>query len=332
MSGYIVRRLLSAFLVIVLSSMIVFALFFLGPSNPAAPICDGGGGRCTSERLELIEDQLGLNDSVVNQYGLFVKGIFVGREIDMGAVYDCSAPCLGVSYGSRGEVTDELLERLPATLAIAVGGSVIYLIVGITIGVVAAKYRGTNTDRGLVGSALLISSVPYYIFALIVWLVFELQLGWFQSGYFSPFEEGPGKFVSGMALPWLVVGLTFSASYARFTRGSMVETINEDYMRTATAKGLGANTVLFRHGLRAAIVPVVTIFGLDFAALLGGTIFTEQIFRIEGIGRWALDAVQSPQDFAVINATVLFAATMVVLANLIVDIVYGFLDPRVKVG
>lgn len=323
---------MSAFLVITLSSMIVFALFFLGPSNPAGPICDGGGGRCTSERLELIEDQLGLNDSVVNQYGVFVKGIFVGREVDMGVVYQCEAPCLGISYGSRGQVTDELLDRLPATLSIAVGGSIIYLAVGITIGVIAAKYRGTNTDRGVVGGALIISSVPYYIFALIVWLFFELQLGLFQSGYFSPFEEGPLKFITGMMLPWLVIGLTSAAAYARFTRGAMVETINEDFMRTATAKGLGSNTVLVRHGLRAAIVPVVTIFGLDFAALLGGTIFTEQIFRIDGIGRWALDAVQSPQDFAVINATVLFAATMVVLANLIVDIVYGFLDPRVKVG
>src|SRR5262249_19455110 len=138
--------------------------------------------------------------------------------------------------------------------------------------------------------------------------------------------------VTYMMLPWLVIGLTNCTSYARFTRGQMVETINEDYVRTATAKGVRTNKVLFKHSLRAAIVPVITIFGIDFATLLGGAIFTEQIFGIDGIGHWGLQALSTPIDLNVVSTTVLVAAVMIVIANLLVDVLYGFLDPRVSVA
>ncbi|HSE08210.1 MAG TPA: ABC transporter permease [Nocardioidaceae bacterium] len=331
MAGFIARRLVSSFLVIVLTSMFVFALFFLGPSNPAGPVCEAQG-KCTAERLEMIEEQMGLNDNVVTQYGEFAKGFFVDRTITVGSEYQCEAPCLGISYGTRTEVTDELVKKYPATLSIAVGGAAIYLTLGVTLGVLAARFRGTTTDRLLVGSSLVVSSIPYYLFALLAWIFLTLQWSIFPATGYTPLTENPAAWAAGLLLPWLVIGVTSSTQYARFTRGSMVETLGEDYIRTATAKGVKSRTVVFRHGLRAAIVPIVTIFGLDFAALLAGTIFTEQIFGINGIGWWALDSLRAPQDFPVILATVLVSAVLVVIANLIVDIVYSFLDPRVRMS
>ena len=168
--------------------------------------------------------------------------------------------------------------------------------------------------------------------ALLAWIYLSLQLQIFPNTGYYPITENPVKTVSYMMLPWLVIGLTNCTSYARFTRGQMVETLSEDYMRTAQAKGVKTNKVLFKHALRAAIVPVVTIFGIDFATLLAGTIFTEQIFGIDGIGHWGLQALGTPIDINVISATVLVAACLIVVANLLVDILYSFLDPRVSVG
>jgi peptide/nickel transport system permease protein len=328
MAVFIVRRLVSAFLVVVLTSMAVFALFFLGPSNPARPVCEAQG-RCTPEALAAIEQQMGLDQGVVTAYGAYVRGLFVDRTITMGSEYTCEAPCLGISYGTREEVSKELAEKFPATLSVALGGAAIYLGLGVTLGVLAARWRGSPADRLLVGSSLVVSSVPYYLFALLAWIFLTLQWDVFPATGYTPLTEDPAAWAAGLLLPWLVLGVAGSTQYARFTRGSMVDVLGEDFIRTATAKGLRRGRVVFGHGLRAALVPVVTIFGLDLAALLAGTIFTEQIFEIDGIGSWALESLQAPQDFPVILATVLVSAVLVVLANLVVDVVYAFLDPRV---
>ena len=166
---------------------------------------------------------------------------------------------------------------------------------------------------------------------LLSWIYLSLQLQIFPNTGYYPITENPLKTISYMMLPWLVLALTGCTSYARFTRGQMVETLHEDYIRTASAKGVRTSRVLFKHALRAAIVPVVTIFGLDFAFLLG-VIFIEQIFSIDGIGYWGLRALSTPIDINVVSATVLVSAIMVVIANLVVDIFYGFLDPRVTIG
>jgi peptide/nickel transport system permease protein len=328
MTGFLLRRLLSSFLVVLLTSMFVFALFFLGPSSPAGPVCEAQG-KCTPQRLEMIEDQMGLNDGVAGQYAAFVGGLFHDRTIRMGAEYRCEAPCLGISYGTRDQVTDELIDKYPATLSVALGGATIYLLLGVTLGVVAACRSGTATDRLLVGGSLVVSSIPYYLFALLAWILLSLQWGIFPATGYTPLTQDPVAWARGLLLPWLVLGVAGATQYARFARGSMLDTLGEDFMRTATAKGLPRRRVVLHHGLRAAVVPIVTIFGLDLAALLAGTVFTEQIFDIDGIGRWALDAVKAPQDFPVILATVLVSAVLVVLANLVVDVVYTFLDPRV---
>ncbi len=328
MLGYIVRRLVAAFLVVVVTSMFVFALFFLGPSNPASIICNQNG-RCTEERQALLEHSLGLDQGVVSQYGVFVKGLFVGRQVNIGATYDCSAPCLGISFRTKTEVTKELVDKYPATLSLAIGGAAIYLTIGVLAGSLAARWRGSAADRALVSSTLVLSAIPYYIVALMSWLYLVNEYQIFDSGYF-PLTDNPVKWASGLLLPWLVLGFTFSTQYARFSRGSMVDSLGEDYVRTASAKGLSSNKVVFKHALRAAIVPIVTIFGLDFATLLAGTVFTERIFEVDGIGAWGLSAI--PVDFPVISATVLVGAVLIVLGNLVVDIMYSFLDPRVRLA
>lgn len=331
MAGFIVRRLISATLVVILTSMFVFALFFLGPANPARPLCDLNG-KCTPERLQVISDAMQLDKGVVNQYLVWARGIFQDRVVSFGPDYPCDAPCLGISYSTKGEVTDEMLEKLPATISLAVGGATIYLTLGVLLGTLAARFRGTFADRALVSSSLILSSIPYYVVAVLAWVYFSLTWKIFEDTSYHPISEGIGPWAWGLMLPWLVIGLTGSTAYARYTRGQMVETLGEDYIRTATAKGLKSNKVIYRHALRAAIVPVITIFGLDFAFLLAGTVFTEKIFDIDGIGRWAIDALRYPVDFPVVAATVLFGAIIIVLANLIVDILYSFIDPRVRIS
>ncbi|CAA9377292.1 MAG: ABC transporter, permease protein 1 (cluster 5, nickel/peptides/opines) [uncultured Nocardioidaceae bacterium] len=331
MLGYIVRRLLSAGLVVTLTSMIVFALFFLGPDNPAQPLCDING-KCTPERLALLTEQLGLNDTVYHQYWIWLQGLFVGREISFGPIYQCSAPCLGISYSTRNEVTAELLDKFPATLSLAIGGSLIYLLVGVFLGTMAARVRGTLADRGLVTMSLIVSSIPYYVLAILAWIYLSLEWQIFPDTTYHPLTDGIGAWAYGLLLPWLVLGLAQSTAYARYTRGQMVETLGEDYIRTATAKGVAKRKVIFQHALRAAIVPVITIFGLDFAFLLAGTVVTEEIFDIDGIGQWGIRALRAPVDFPVVAATVLIGAVIIVIANIIVDILYSFIDPRVRVS
>jgi peptide/nickel transport system permease protein len=336
MTGFIVRRLLSSVLVIVLTSIFVFVLFFKGlGDSPARNYCEKlGPGKCTAQKLDSIKQQMGFDKSVAYNYGQWAKGVFAGREnvyVD-GKLYKCPAPCLGISINSGNTVWNELKQKYPATITLAVGGASLYLVLGVLLGSLAARWRGTTGDRLLVGSTLVVSAIPFYLVALLAWIYLSLQLKIFPNTGYFPITQNPAKTVSEMALPWLVIGLTNCTSYARFTRGQMVETLSEDYIRTAMSKGVRTNRVLFKHALRAAIVPVITIFGLDFATLLAGTIFTEQIFSIDGIGKWSLDALRTPIDLQVISAGVLVSSVLIVVANLLVDIFYSFLDPRVSVA
>ena len=332
MFGYVVKRLLTGVLVVALVSMMVYALFWYGPKSPAKPICDADRNSrgCTTEVVEQYEEVLGYNNSIVEEYGKWVKGLFVGREIQFGqTTIDCAAPCLGTSFITRQPVWEELKARLPATLSIAFGAAFLYLLVGVTVGIAAARRRGSFADRALVGGTLFMSSVPYYLLALLAFLYFVILYGVFERGYVSIAEGGVAGWFSHLLLPWLVLGIYGSTQYTRFSRGAMVESLNEDYIRTARAKGLPQRTVTYKHALRSALVPVVTIFGIDFAFLLSGTIFTEYIFEIQGIGRWGLQATYD-KDLPVVQATVLFGSIIIVVANIVVDVLYSVLDPRVR--
>lgn len=329
MLGFTFRRVVSGLLVLLATSVAVFALFFYGPADPALAYCPET--RCTPQRLDNIRTSLGLDRPVLEQYGDYMKGIFVGNDFEAGSiVLPCDAPCLGVSFKLREPVTQYLLARFPATLSLAVGGAAIFLTLGVTMGILAARVRGTLADKGIVGASLVINSIPYYLVALLAYLYLISQWGVFpESRYVPLLKEGPIAWASPLLLPWLVIGITSATQYARFSRGSMIETLNEDYVRTARAKGLTDRRVTLKHALRAAVVPVVTIFGLEFAFLLAGTIFTERIFDIQGIGLTAIQAIGT-KDLPIISATVLIAAAFVVAANIVVDIVYSLLDPRVR--
>ncbi|WP_372727059.1 ABC transporter permease [Nocardioides sp.] len=336
MFAYVVKRVLAGALVVVLVSMAIFLLFWYGPSSPAQPICEREtNNRCSPTKLVLFEKSLGFDNPVHEEYGKFAKGVFVGREIKIGpTAYECAAPCLGYSYRTKVPVWDELKERFPATLSVALGGSFLYLLFGVPIGVAAARRRGTVADKALVSSFLVISSIPYYLFALLTWLyltlIFQIPL-FSDTGYFSPITEGPWKWFSGLFLAWVALGIFGCTQYTRYARGSMIEALSEDYIRTAKAKGLPNRTIVYKHGLRAALVPIVTIFGIDFGSLLAGTIFTEKIFEIDGIGFWSLQAVVA-KDLPVVAATALISAVFLIVANILVDIVYSVLDPRVRLS
>ena len=335
MFAYVVKRLMGGFVVLGLVSVSIFLLFWFGPQEPARPLCDAQtNNRCNAERLARYTEQLGYNNSWYSEYGKFMKGIVAGREVEIGPnVKQCDAPCFGLTYRTNSSVWGEMKDRLPATISVALGGATLYLAFGIPLGVAAARRRGTLADKGLVSGFLVLSSIPYYLFALLTWLyvsvIFDVPiLG--TTGYF-PFTENPAKWFSGLLLAWICLGIFGCTQYTRYTRGAMVETLGEDYIRTAKAKGLPARTIVYRHGLRAALVPVVTIFGIDLGVLLAGTIFTEKIFGIQGIGYWSLIAVRT-KDLPIIEATALFAAACLIVSNIIVDVVYSILDPRVRLS
>jgi peptide/nickel transport system permease protein len=331
MFGYVVRRLVAGALVLIVVSMAVFALFFYGPNDPAYQYCPES--RCTPAKLDQIRHSMGLDRPAPRQYVEYMSGLVTSRTITNGGItVECPWPCLGVSFKYRVSVSQYLWERVPATVSVAIGGAVCFLVLGVASGIVAARRHGTATDKLIVSSSLFISAMPFYLVALLTYLYLVQKWALFPpTGYFSPITDGPVKWVSGMLLPWLVIGVTSATWYARYSRGSMVEALSEDYVRTARAKGVREGNIIVRHALRAAIVPVVTLFGLDLAGLLTGTIFVEKIFDIQGLGLAGLDA-QQRIDLPMVAATILIGAALIVVANIVVDVLYSVIDPRVRLS
>ena len=322
---YILRRLVTAVSVVIVTLVASFALFFLAPTDPAGVIC---GPRCTPERLDNIQHSLHLDEPALTQIGLYMKGLVAGNDIETGGtVQKCPAPCLGYSYTLGQPVTKLLAQALPVTLSIVLGGAVVYLVIGILAGTSAAQVRGTPLDRVVVGSSLVLGAFPYFVFALLVALYATFLP---ESGYTSILEN-PFAWASGLVAAWLCVGVTNAASYTRYSRASMIESLGQDFVRTARSKGISNNRVVYRHGLRAALTPVATIFGIDLAFQLTGAIFTEMIFGLPGVGLLTLRAFAT-YDLPVLLGGVLVGSTVLVLMNLIVDIAYTFLDPRVRLG
>lgn len=331
MLGFIVRRLAAMALVLAITSLLTFTLFFKGPTNPASSLCEERPP-CTPAKMAAIEHSMGLDEGLFTNYGRFVKGLVKDRVIDQGEVFTCDAPCFGISFHTRQEVTKEFLARYPATVSLALGAAVLFLIGGCAAGVIAARYRGSTLDRFLVSSSLAVASVPYYIFALIAWIFLTQQWSVFPQTGYTALSDSPFEWAKGLLLPWIVLALAFAPTYVRYTRSYLVESLSEDYVRTAQAKGVSPRTVMFKHGMRAAMVPIVTIFALDLASLLSGTIFTEVIFGIDGVGRWTIESIRGSLDFPILSATVMLLAFFYIFANFIVDVTYGFLDPRVRIA
>jgi peptide/nickel transport system permease protein len=334
---YIIRRLFAAVVLLFVVSAATFSIFYLVPrlvgATPETLATRYVGRAATPETVNLIAQKLGFYDPFWVQYGNWVKGVFVGADYDYGAgVERCPAPCFGYSFITRQPVWPDLLDRVPVTLSLAIGAALLWLAFGLTTGVVSALRRGSFLDRAAMTFSLAGVSLPIFFTGMIALLVFSYKLNLTApGGTYTPFFENPSEWFYALLLPWIVLALQFSAQYARLTRAGMLETMSEDYIRTARAKGLRERDVDIKHGLRAALTPILTIFGLDFGLLLGGAVLTEQVFSLPGLGKYAVDAITT-NDLPKVLGVTLMAATFVVVANLIVDLLYAVVDPRVRVG
>ena len=316
---YIVRRLLWATLVVLIVLMLTFAVFYLLPAGD--PALRFAGKSPTPENLALIRHRLGLDQPWYEQYALFVKNFFMGDEYGW--------PGLGYSYGSSVSVLSQVRERAPRTLLLIVGAATIWIVVGVSVGVLSAVKRRTAADRMAMGFVLFGISAPVFWLGLMALFIFWKQLHLTGGTGYIPITESVSGFFSHMILPWSVLALLFAATYARMTRNQLLETLGEDYIRTARAKGLSERTVIVHHALRASLIPIVTMFGMDVALLVGGAIITESVFNIQGLGWLAIDSTLN-QDLPTVVGVVTLGAVAVVIMNVIVDIAYAFLDPRVR--
>jgi peptide/nickel transport system permease protein len=326
---FLVRRVGLGLCTLFVISGVTFLLFSVVPTSPAQVAC---GPYCTPDRVAEVARQLELDRPLAVQYGRFLAGIVVGRTYgEAELARRCPAPCLGYSFRSDEPVTDLLGRTLPVTLSIVGGAAVIWLTLGVALGVLAARHHGTVFDRLAVGVSIAASSMQVFFFGLMLLLVFRYWLNWVPNPGYVPITRDPLGWADGMILPWCTLGFLFSASYIRLVRARMLDTLGEDYIRTARAKGLNDRAIYLRHALRPSINPVVTLAGLDIGAALGGTILTETIFSLNGLGRAAVQAVTA-LNLPVIMATVLLAASFIVVANIVVDVLYAVIDPRVRLG
>jgi peptide/nickel transport system permease protein len=316
--GYVVRRVLWGVALLFLVCALTFVLFDVLPSGEPARL---RAGRTASPRaIAHVRHELGLDKPIYTQFYDYLKGVVLHFD-------------LGYSFYSHASVASLIADRLPATISLAAGAVVIWLLAGVAIGVVSAVRRRTWLDHTAMGGALLFISAPEFWLGLVALFLFAQDIGRFPllpgAGSYTGLLSDPGKWLGSLVLPWLVLAAGFAAIYARLLRGSLIEVLGEDHIRTARAKGLSERRVVFRHGLRGAIMPLITVLGLDIGTLLGGALLIEVVFDIPGVGRLNYDAI-TQSDFPIIQGTVLLAALFIVIANIVVDVSYAYLDPRVR--
>ncbi|MFE6833561.1 MULTISPECIES: ABC transporter permease [unclassified Streptomyces] len=332
---YIVRRMIAAVALLLVVSAITFAIFFLLPRLAGGTVDSLAtqyvGKNPSPESIAAVKQNLGLDQPLHQQFWEFLKGIFVGREFNFGPQpSQCHAPCLGYSFKDHVEVWPQMLERLPITASLAFGAAVVWLVTGVTTGVISALRPGSLFDRVAMGVALAGVSLPMFFTGVLSLALFVFNWPIFTNVYVD-FSDDPAGWFQALVLPWCTLAFLYSALYARLTRAGMLETMNEDYIRTARAKGLRERVVVTRHGLRSALTPIITIFGMDFGLLLGGAIVTETVFSYHGVGEYAYQAI-AVNDLPKILGVTLFAAFFIVFCNLVVDLVYAIIDPRVRLS
>jgi peptide/nickel transport system permease protein len=332
---YLLGRLLGAVTVVIVVSVVTFAIFQLAPRLTDANLAFYYTGKNTSEaQAAAVAQRFGFDRPVVEQYATFMGGIVAGRDLSDGVTeVHCPAPCLGYSFRQNRPVLEMIGEAFPVTLGLTAGAAVLWLLFGVASGVLSAVRRGSVFDRLATTVALVGVSVPEFFTGMLLIYLLTSGPGWLRLypdgiNYVALTDDPVGWFVN-MIPPWICLALLFAALYTRLTRANMLETMSEDYVRTARAKGLSPRAVVGRHGLRAALPPIVTVIGLDVGALLGGAVLIETLFSFPGMGRLAYTAITS-QDLPVIMGVTIVAAVLVVLANLAVDLTYGVLDPRVR--
>ena len=320
MGRYLIRRLLWVAVTLLLITFFTYLIFFVMP--PTDPAVNFAGKQPTPELVAEVKRQFGLDKPLLVQYGLFVKRVVLGDEYGW--------PGLGFSFNTRAALKPVIAKRLLVTIQLAMGAAAIWLIAGVAIGILSALRPRSLFDRLAMGFALLGVSAPVFfvgpVFLWVFWFKLRILPG---TGFYPISQYGLGEWFMHMLMPWTVLALAYAAIYARLSRANLIETMSEDYIRTARAKGLSPRAVTIRHGLRASLTPIVTVFGLDLGGLLGGAIITETVFNLQGIGNYAVSSVFDGDLYAILDVTVI-AAFFIVAANLVVDILYAFLDPRVR--
>jgi len=310
MGGYILNRVLQLIPVLFLISLIIFGVMHALPGDPAELILQGAeGGAVTPERLAELREHMGLNDPLVVQYLRFVGRALVGD--------------LGESIRFRTPVTALILERFGYTIELAVAGLVCALLLGVPLGMIAAVRANRWIDTAAMTIAYVGASMPIYWFGLVLILVFSFNLGWLPPAGAETWDT--------LVMPAITLGFVSAGLISRLVRSSMIEVLQEDYIRTGRAKGLSESIVLWRHGLKNALIPVVTMVGLQFGGLLAGAVVTETVFSRPGIGRLIVSAILS-KDYPLVEGCALFLAVVYLLVNLLVDILYAWLDPRIRYG
>ncbi|ABN79216.1 ABC transporter permease [Cereibacter sphaeroides] len=309
---FLIRRMVSAVPVLFVVSLVTFAIIAIVPGDVTAELA---GAEATAEQRAVIRDQLGLNQPLYQQalrwYGNLLQGD------------------LGHSYLLNMSVTDAVLERLPVTLSLAGLALVLAVVLGVLLGVLAAIRHDSWVDQGTMSVALIGLSVPDFWLGLIMISVFSVGLAWFPTGGYVPFSEDALGWARSMALPSLALAFTQMGVIARMTRSSMLEVMGQDYIRTARAKGMRRHTVVFKHALRNALMPVITVIGVMTGVLLGGAVVIESVFSLPGVGRLIIGAIQR-RDFPIIQGGLLITASLFVFVNILVDLAYGWFDPRVR--
>ncbi|MFU0544723.1 ABC transporter permease [Gardnerella swidsinskii] len=334
---FLIKRSASAVLVLTLIAVVLFLIFFMLPANPAQLAC---GKPCTPERLARVSAFMGTDAPWYEQLGNYIRGIFFGREFGTnsassgisaaGDAIICSSPCLGWSFTLNEPVTDLIMSRFAVTASLAIGAALLWVIIGVVTGVISASKEGSLFDRAFRALSSVGISSPAYLIGMLAILAFAVYLPIFPTGGYVNFSDDPLGWLQHLLLPWIVLALLNAAYYTRLTRAHMLDELQQDYMRTALAKGMPRTKVITRHALPNVMLPVLTMFGLDLGGLLGGAVITERVFSMQGLGSLLLDSVKN-LDLQVLVGVTLFAAALVIVANLIVDICYRFIDPRAAV-
>jgi len=336
--AYIIRRVIAGVIMLLVMTLVVFMLFFASPVDPVALSC---GKNCSPAVMKETEKALGYDKPAVEQWANFLKGIAVGREYPddpelraaaPNLVTKCDAPCFGYSVLEGQTVNKQIADALPISVSLAVVAVIMWLTMGVLLGIAAALTKGSIVDRGLVGLSLIFYALPTFFIGLFLlkFVGIKWQI-WPFIDYVPIAEGGMGAWFLGLLMPAFVLAVVFTASYVRMTRAFVLESMTEDYIRTARAKGVQPRRTLFKHTFRAALTPLVTMAGIDFAGLLGGAIITETVFNYNGLGKLAVDANRN-YDLPIIIGLVVLLATFVIVANIIVDLLYAVIDPRVRIG
>ena len=328
MTAFLVRRLLSVVAVLLIVAAVVYGLFYLMPGDPASLVC---GKRCTAPELAQVRQTLGLNRPIYAQFWTFISSIFVGHSYDngIGTVW-CSAPCLGYSFQSDQPVTQLLSQALPVDVSLVVGAAVLWLGLGIGFGLFAALRPNGWRDKATTVVGLTLGSVPIFILALLLLLVFCV---WWQILPFPtwvPITQNAGQWFENLLLPWFAIALVTAGNYLRLTRAGVLEALNQDHIRTLRAYGYTERRIVTRHAIRGALPTLATMAALDIGGVLAGAVFTESMFGLPGLGKLMVDSADSI-DLPVITGITLLAAFLIILANTAADLLYAVLDPRVRI-